>query len=91
MPIIVTYDVPKEHTPLKQSLFKLGYSDKIVHVDEKGVNRYIYLPNTTLYHPTKTAEQARIDVQTACKNLNIELERCVSTLWTGWAAIWGGL
>lgn len=84
MAIIITYDVPSKHVELKEALSKKGYQDKIAHN-----NKWIYLPNTTLYHPTKTASTARDEMQAICKTLNVELERCVSTAWTDWAAIWG--
>ena len=85
MAIIITYDVPSRHVQLKQAMFNMGYTDRIAHN-----NRYIYLPNTTVYHGNKTSEQALNDLQVICGQLNIDLERCVSTQWgPDWAAIWG--
>jgi hypothetical protein len=85
MAIIITYDVPSKHVDLKAAMKKQGYVDQIPH-DGKS----IYLPNTTLYHPTKKAEQAREDVKQACVQLNVKLERCVSTQsGPDWSAIWG--
>lgn len=85
MAIIVTYDVPSKHVELKTAMKKLGYTDLIPH-DGKS----IYLPNTTLYHPNKNAEQAREDVKQSCVQLHVKLERCVSTQWgPNWSAIWG--
>ena len=89
MAIIATYDVPREHGPLKKALFEMGYTDRILH-NENGTPRYIYLPNTTVYHTGKTADQARKDIQNVCVALHISLERCVATQWgPDWAAIWG--
>lgn len=90
MAIIVTYDVPEKHIALKKALFQQGYTDKIIHRDENGKDKYIYLPNTTVYHSTKDAKQGRDDVQANCNGLNIKLERCISTQWgPNWAAIYG--
>ena len=89
MPIIVTYDVPARHVELKKCLFEKGYQDYIMHLDSKGVSRKIYLPNTTVYHPSKTAQEGRDDVQSCCKDLGIDLERCVATVWSNWSAVWG--
>ena len=35
--------------------------------------------NTTLFHPSKTPEEAAIDVQNICKKLAIRLEKCIAT------------
>ena len=91
MPVIVTYDVPSKHIELKKSLTAWNYQDRIQHKDSAGNLKNIFLPNTTLYHNSKNAEQARKDVQNACSVLGIKLERCVATQWgPDWAASWGG-
>ena len=85
MAVIVTYDIDSKHTEFKQAMFKLGYKAQI-----PGTNcKIIYFPNTTLYHETKTALQAREDAQSIAKSLKIELERCIATVWDNWAAICG--
>jgi len=86
MASIITYDVPKEHVKLKESMFKLGYVDQI-----KGTNcSVIYFPNTTLLHQSKTPAEAREDIKSVCHELGIELERCVAIPWgPGWAVICG--
>lgn len=90
MAIIVTYDVPDKHRELKKALFALEYKDRIPYKDDKGVERTIFLPNTTVYHTSKTAEQGREDVKSICTNLGVKLERCVATQWgPQWAAIYG--
>ncbi len=44
----------------------------------------------SLYHSSKTALQAREDVQAVCRKLQINLERCIATQWgPDWAAICG--
>lgn len=85
METIITYDISDKHTEFKNEMKELGYKDKI-----KGVNcEWIYLPNTTLYHPTKRPEEARDDALRIRKILNINLERCIATQWGSWAAICG--
>ncbi len=89
MAIIVTYDVPGKHVALKQLLFDKGYTDKIQHFQD-GVYKYIYLPNTTVYHATKLSTEGREDLKTCAAALQIKLERCISTQWgPDWAAIYG--
>lgn len=85
MAVIVTYDVPSKHTELKDNLKEQGYLDQI----SGNTCKVIYFPNTTLYHETKTASEALRDVQAVCRDLEIKLERCVSTLWSNYSAICG--
>ncbi|WP_113651993.1 hypothetical protein [Pedobacter namyangjuensis] len=84
MAIIITYDVPSKHTELKKEMATLGYTKTITN-QGKPIN----LPNTTLYHPSKTADQALADIKSKTSALGIKLERCVATIWESWAAIWG--
>ncbi|XCF04804.1 hypothetical protein ABI125_08685 [Tamlana crocina] len=86
MAIIITYDINKKHTEFKTEMATLGYKDQIPGT----VNcKIIYFPNTTLYHKTKSSSEARDDAQTISKKLNIDLERCVASIWENWAAICG--
>jgi len=85
MAIIITYDVPSKHVELKAAMKKMGYVDQI----PGETCKIIYFPNTILHHSSKTASEARDEVQEVCTKLGIELERCVATLWTGWSAICG--
>jgi hypothetical protein len=43
--------------------------------------------STTLYHATKTPEEATIDVQTICEKLQIHLAKCVATNLNKWYVI----
>lgn len=86
MAIIITYDVPSKHVELKAAMKKLGYVDQI----PGETCKIIYFPNTTLYHSSKAASEAREDVKAISTKLGVELERCVSTQWgPNWAAICG--
>jgi hypothetical protein len=46
--------------------------------------------STTLYHATKTPEEATIDVQNICEKLQIHLVQCVSTNLIKWFVIRDG-
>lgn len=85
MASIVTYDVPEKHVELKKAMFKLGYKEEIAG----NTCEVIYFPNTTLYHESKNPKQAKMDVQTTCIQLNVDLERCVATIWDDWSVICG--
>ena len=85
MATIVTYDIPVQHWEFKKMMIQLGYKDQIAGTSCK----VIYFPNTTLYHPNKSAATARDDAKDIAKRLGINLERCVASKWEGWAAICG--
>lgn len=84
MEIIITYDVPNKHNDVKTEMFNLGYKDKF-----SDGTAYVYLPNTTLYHASKTPAIARDEMKAVCLRLNVKLERCISTSMGNWAAIYG--
>jgi hypothetical protein len=85
MAIIITYDIPTKHLEFKKAMFSLGYKDQIPGKECE----IIYFPNTTLYHETKTAKEARNEAKRECEKLKVNLERCLATKWIGWAAICG--
>lgn len=86
METIITYDISAKHVEFKNEMKKLGYQDKI---KTDGNCKLIYLPNTTLYHPTKSPINAREDAKSIKNSLRIQLESCVATIWDNWAAICG--
>lgn len=85
MAIIITYDIPSKHREFKEKMIELGYKDSITNTDCK----ILYFPNTTLYHANKTATGSRDEAQRIAKELGVHLERCVSTIWSNWAAVCG--
>lgn len=85
MASIVTYDLTSKHSEVKNALKKLGYVDRI----PGNKCKYIYFPNTTLHHSTKTPNQCKEDVQKICKSEGVSLERLVATKWDGWSALCG--
>lgn len=88
METIITYDISGKHVEFKNEMKKLGYQDKI---KTDGNCKVIYLPNTTLYHPTKTPMETRDEAKSICDRLNVRFERCFATTWNrnNWAALCG--
>ncbi|WP_428231861.1 hypothetical protein [Flavobacterium sp.] len=86
MAIIITYDIPSKHQEFKDQMISKGYRDSIPGTTNCKI---IYFPNTTLYHSNKTADTARDEAQVIARELGIPLERCVSTIWSNWAAVCG--
>jgi hypothetical protein len=85
MAIIISYDIPTKHQEFKNAMLQLGYKDQI----PGEVCKVIYFPNTTLYHGTKSTDEALKDAKNECEKLRVSLERCVSTKWIDRAAICG--
>jgi len=87
METIITYDISGKHSEFKNEMKKLGYQDKVTDL----TCNWIYLPNTTLYHPNKTPVDARENARLICIQLNVSFERFFATIWNRsyWAALCG--
>ncbi len=82
MATIITYDLANKHTEVKEAMYALGYANRFYYE-----TKYIYLPNTTLYHEIKTAATSRDELMAVCARLNANLERCVATRFVDWATL----
>lgn len=81
MAIIITYDLSGAQTEVKNSMKKMGYGITFVAVDnsvEPPKKTTVNLPETTLYHKTKTVTQGKNDLLKAAKEHNVTVRRCVS-------------
>lgn len=80
MPVVVTYDVARNHTQVKDALKKLGYVDSIaaVSTSDQTTKGIIYFPNTTLYHTTKNSTTAHSDIVAVAKSNTATLEKCIA-------------
>ena len=58
--ILISEDVNKLHTSVNSGMEKLGYWDKIKY---EGKSKIYYLPNTTLWHVSKTSGQAIVAIK----------------------------
>lgn len=82
--ILISYDVNKLHTSVKEGLLKIGYMDNFKYQGE--TNTY-YLPNTTLWHSKKTSSQAIKDLKKICNELGVTLEKVISVLASEFTAV----
>jgi len=73
--VLMSYDINKSHSQVKTALEELGYLETFKYANDPKV--YI-LPNTTLWHQSKTSDQAMADLKTVCKNLQVTLEKAVT-------------
>ena len=73
--ILISYDINKFHTQVKVALEAIDYRNYFNYIDDK---KNYYLPNTTLWHPKKTSNQAMKDLKTICANLKVNLEKAVT-------------
>lgn len=73
--VLISYDIDKLHSSVKDSLEKLGYSDRFKNPNDP---KTYLLPNTTMWHPRKSSNQAMDDIKTVCRNLQVKLEKAVT-------------
>lgn len=72
--VLISYDINKSHTEVKNAMKTLGYMETGKYPDG-----YSYqLPNTTLWHNSKSTTGAIADLKTVCKSLNVTLEKAVA-------------
>jgi hypothetical protein len=73
--VLLSYDVNKSHTLVKEALEKLGYLDYFMNTNDP---KSYQLPNTTMWHPSKSSDQAMKEVKSVCSNLQVTLEKAVA-------------
>ena len=73
--ILLSYDVDKSHTQVKNALIDLEYLEKFKNTNDP---KTYTLPNTTLWHQSKSSNQAINDLKNTCNNLNVTLEKAVA-------------
>ncbi len=70
--ILISYDIEKSHTEVKNALELLGYSDRFKN---SGDSKVYHLPNKTLWHKKKSSDQAIVDLKNTCNILNANLQK----------------
>lgn len=73
--VLISYDVNTLHSLVKADMEKLGYNDHFNYPNDQRVH---YLPNTTLWHPKKSSDQAIAEIKATCKNRQVVLEKAVA-------------
>ena len=73
--IMISYDVRNFHVEVKRDLVALGYFDYFTF--DNGATRY-ELPNTTLWHHSKSSDQAMSDMIAVTTRLRATLEKAVA-------------
>jgi hypothetical protein len=73
MNVIITYDLTGAHGPVKTTMIENGYSKTFI---TNGVN--INLPETTLFHRTKTPAQALEDLVKASNLHGVKVTRAIA-------------
>lgn len=73
--LLIWYDIDKLHTQVKTALEKVGLHDGFKNKNDSKVYQ---LPNTTMWHPTKSSDQAIKDLQSICNSSGVKLEKAVA-------------
>jgi len=91
MEIIITYDLSGGQGPVKADMIdNKGYKDHFYRLDEDDKLKKVYLPETTLYHKSKTPRTAVDDLLSSCEEQEVEVVRCVADIISdSQAGIWG--
>lgn len=72
--ILISYDINKYHTDVKDEMINLGYRTSWNYTSKPTY----YLPNTTLWHSNKSSNQAIADLKNICTRLGATLEKAVA-------------
>lgn len=75
--VVLCYDVSDKNTEVKNALKEMGYSDVWLKLP---INKLCDMPDTTVWHSTKTVSGATKDIQEVCNSLNVTLEKSFSAL-----------
>lgn len=95
MGILLNYDLDDKHTAVKTAMYDKEYQNYFEYyetVESKRVKNTIYLPNTTLYHSTKSTVEGRDELRTIAKAKGAKVDHLLVTVFnpsSGWAAITG--
>ena len=73
--VLISYDINRLHSTVKSKMESRGYLDNFRFT---GENKVYHLPNTTLWHPSKSSNQAIYDLRLICQDLDVTLEKTVS-------------
>lgn len=73
--ILISYDVSDKNKEVKDALIALGYRESWKNTETAKI---YHLPNTTLWHQSKSSNQGLADMQSVCTNLKVKLEKAVS-------------
>lgn len=73
--VLISYDVSAKNPEVKAALLELKYYD---YFTLAGSTKKYLLPNTTLWHKTKSSDQAMADMKKVCADLKVTLEKAVA-------------
>jgi hypothetical protein len=82
MSTLIFYDVPEQHTEVRNALTELGYKPTL-----KRNQKSYALPPGTLYHVLRAPEQAVRDLAEICIDLNVHLSVCGAAKIVKWTAL----
>ncbi len=73
--VLISYDIDKLHSQVKLELQTLGYYDSFKN---DGDPKLYNLPNTTMWHKSKSSDQAMADLKRICFSLGVKIEKAVA-------------
>lgn len=73
--VLISYDVSAKNPEVKAALLALNYYD---HFISGTASKVYHLPDTTLWHKTKSSDQAMSDMKKVCAELKVTLEKALA-------------
>lgn len=73
--VLISYDVSAKNPEVKAALIALGYHESFKF---SLASKVYQLPNTTLWHKSKSSDQAMSDMKNVCITLNVKLEKAIA-------------
>jgi len=73
--VLISYDVSAKNPEVKTALKALGYHETFKNSEDP---KTYSLPDTTLWHPKKSSDQAMADMKKVCADLKVTLEKAVA-------------
>ena len=74
--VLISYDINRLHTDVKDRMKNLGYLENWYYPNQITY----YMPNTTLWHKSKTSDAALSDLENVCYQLGVTLDKAVAVL-----------
>ncbi len=74
--ILISYDINSLHNEVKEKMEILGYFDNW----KLGAGPLHQMPNTTLWHKSKSSDAAIRDIQNVCNQMGVTLGKGVAVL-----------
>ena len=82
--VFISYDIDSKHVEVKNAMKNLSYHES--WKNQNDPKSYV-LPNTTLWHQSKSTDSAIADIKSICNRLSVKLEKTIAVIASDFAGI----